>query len=398
MKTEIVHLCYQPFYLAGSVNRLVEWQIRNITELNHLCISYDQHREQTYRDSQFYIIPGKANTGRRLFYRALPRQWRARRYCGVLSPDHILWISEILRLLRRCRAPVVISHDHYKLGRLLRRSIDWPCRLVFAQHGYSYFVGELSQLYSLNSFDSHVLLTRSSYEFDRHRVHAYEPSVEVIPNPIDLAQFRLSDNTMRTSARREFGLPDSCSIVVSVGRQVPKKGAHILIEAWRTVLDARRDALLWIVGSMTNEHGKYLRSLAKGAGVEQAVRFEGQVPPDQIARVLAAADIFAFPSLCHEGMPLSLAQAVACGVPCLASDAPATREAFEGSGVEFVDFPNRPSSWACKLLEQFDLLERGRGDGGAMRRWAEQHFSESMILDRWREFYKRQIRLAGGVV
>jgi glycosyltransferase involved in cell wall biosynthesis len=146
---------------------------------------------------------------------------------------------------------------------------------------------------------------------------------------------------------------------------------------------------------MDTEHERYLGRLARGAGIEQSVRFEGQVAPDRVAKVLAGSDLFAFPSLCHEGMPLSLSQAVACGMPCLASEAPATREIFNGSGVEFVEFPNHAATWACKILKCLAAIEQGEAQVPGMRRWAEERFSEAVILESWREFYRRQIRLAG---
>lgn len=392
---EIAHLCIRPGYAAGSVNRTVAKRVCELNEFKHLMISFDGETAGNRFERPFLIIGGKGQRLPSAWFRAIPTKWRARFYSGMTSPEHIQWCRAAKEVLEATQPRVIASYDHYKLGRWLRSFVRWPCRLVFAQHGYSYFVDEARGPYHLDSFDAVVLLSWASYRFDRARLHAYEPSVEVIPNPVDLNIFKPARDHERIHARDALGLPRERKVVVTVGRQVPKKGAHILVEAWGRIVGTAGRPVLWIVGPIGEEYREYVCRIAANLGIAADIRIEGAVSPERVSEVLSAADLFAFPSLCHEGMALSLCQAIASGLPCVASRSPSTEESLEGSLITWVDYPNDATQWAERISEALGS-PWGLEEIQAQRAWAEKRLSASTILDRWREFYSRQLRLAGG--
>ena len=111
--------------------------------------------------------------------------------------------------------------------------------------------------------------------------------------------------------------------VVAVGRLVPKKGFDVLVRAVGE-LRARGVALRCvIVGSGPEE--EHLRRLAAAGGVEDVVQLTGPLPPAQVAEVLAGADVLAAPCTIaptgdRDSMPVVIKEAMAMGVPVVASD------------------------------------------------------------------------------
>jgi glycosyltransferase involved in cell wall biosynthesis len=267
---------------------------------------------------------------------------------------------------------------------------------VFKQHGYSYF-DPVPDPYELASFDAVVFLTRASYEYNRMHRHSFESSVEIIPNPIDGASFRPASAEERLAARDEFDLPPEAAVVTTVARQVPKKGAHILIECWRQVVERYPRAILWVVGPVTPAaYEARLREAARLSGLEWNVRFQGAVAPEMVPRVLWASDVFVFPGLCHEGMPLALLQGMSCGLPCIASRWSEVEEVMAGLSVEWVAVPNSPVLWAEAVRRTIGSLPRGEPLTRNQWQLVQERYGEERILERWREFYRNQIELARG--
>jgi glycosyltransferase involved in cell wall biosynthesis len=112
---------------------------------------------------------------------------------------------------------------------------------------------------------------------------------------------------------------------VFVGRIAKEKGVFDLVEAWKKVVKAKSDAKLLIAGS-----GVELQSLKKAvaiAGLEKNVFVRGRCDDLELYSLLKQSKVFVFPSL-FEGWGISVAEALACGLPVVAYDIPALREVF----------------------------------------------------------------------
>lgn len=112
---------------------------------------------------------------------------------------------------------------------------------------------------------------------------------------------------------------------VFVGRIAKEKGIFDLLEAWKRVVEVRKNAKLLIIGS-----GIEL-PLAKekivASGLENNILIRGQCNDTELYSLLKSSKIFIFPSL-FEGWGISVAEALACGLPIIAYDIPALREVF----------------------------------------------------------------------
>ena len=137
-------------------------------------------------------------------------------------------------------------------------------------------------------------------------------SFSILANAIDAAAFT-PDDALRREVRAELGLGSELT-VMHVGRMVYAKNHEFLLDAFRELLNTEPDAKLVLIGD-----GELRPEIeAKAAGLPTGSVLLLGTRTD-IPRLLHAADVFAFPSR-FEGMPVTMVEAQAAGLPCVKSD------------------------------------------------------------------------------
>lgn len=133
--------------------------------------------------------------------------------------------------------------------------------------------------------------------------------IEVVPNGVDIERFRPAEMpTVRDGGTL---------VVVAVARLVEIKGLQHLIAALaRIPADMRSQIRLRLCG--TGPYEGELRRQVREAGLDEQVEFAGLIAYDEIPRQLRQSDVFVLPSL-QEGLPLSLLEAMASGLPVVAT-------------------------------------------------------------------------------
>ena len=134
-----------------------------------------------------------------------------------------------------------------------------------------------------------------------------------LPNAIDLEKFR-PDDAARDRYRREMGLEDTL-VIGHVGRFSQQKNHPFLIELFAKLHEKRADSHLLLVGD--GERMEQIRQLVEKLGLTDAVTMTGN--RDDVPELLQTMDIIAFPSL-WEGLPVTLVEAQAAGLPCVIAD------------------------------------------------------------------------------
>ncbi len=164
----------------------------------------------------------------------------------------------------------------------------------------------------LNKADA-LIFENQHFKKQVEKLNFSNENIMVIPNGVDLRQFKHGD---KVAARAALKLPTDGLIILSVGSLTKAKGHIYLLQALSDLLGKRDDIHLHIVGE-GDEHDFLKKEIAR-LGLDKKVDLAGRVTHDTIVTWLSAADIFALPSL-HEGTPNSLLEAMAMGLPVIAS-------------------------------------------------------------------------------
>lgn len=155
----------------------------------------------------------------------------------------------------------------------------------------------------------------------------------VIPNGIDPADFqKIKVNC--ASFRRSLGISKDDLVFVDVARFHPQKGHEFLIRTLPPVLENLPSAKFVMVG--VGERLGEMKKLARKLRVSESCVFAGE--REDVAKILACSDVFVSPSA-HEGMPLAVMEAMASGLPVVATKVVGNEELLQGVGVlvEFGD-------------------------------------------------------------
>lgn len=167
---------------------------------------------------------------------------------------------------------------------------------------------------------------------------------KVLPNAVDLSMFSFNSQT-RLKKRKELGL-EGKFVLGNVARFHPVKNQIFLIDIFKEVVRQESNAILLLVG--VGDELDNVRNRVKELKLEDTVRFL-YVRTD-VNELLQAMDVFVFPSKL-EGLPLSLVEAQAAGLPCILSDKVAKETAITNL-VQFVPLRESARNWAITVLSE----------------------------------------------
>jgi glycosyltransferase involved in cell wall biosynthesis len=227
------------------------------------------------------------------------------------------------QVARRYHATVM--HGHWVIpGGALAAFAQPSLPLVVSLHGSDVFVAErnwIARQAARTAFRRAGWITACSDDLRTRAVAigARADRIETIPYGVDAGRFRPDPNA-RQAVRHELGIGD-VPLVFSAGRLVRKKGFEYLIDAARTLGDI---AGLTVVIAGDGDLRDELSARAAAAGA--AVRLIGNRSQDDVARLCAAADVIAVPSIRDDagnvdGLPNFAMEALASGTPVVASRA-----------------------------------------------------------------------------
>ena len=173
---------------------------------------------------------------------------------------------------------------------------------------------------------------------------AFEKRGNLIPNGIDVDAFRY-DVEKGNQIRRRLGIGGRF-LIGHVGHLAGVKNQVFLLELMPQVLKKRPDGMLLLLGE--GKDRPMLEARIQELGLEDRVIMTGNV--SDVADHLSAMDVFVFPSL-YEGMPLTILEVQANGLPCVISDR-VPRDVFLTDLIHPVSLRQPPEQWVdmiCKV-------------------------------------------------
>ncbi|WP_379157985.1 glycosyltransferase family 4 protein [Paenibacillus sp. sgz5001063] len=189
-------------------------------------------------------------------------------------------------------------------------------------HSMTFVPAETRIARSLAKADLIAVNSRSLQHRLARRFHGLGGRIKVVPLGADLTRFFPAELPEKQQARRAYRLAPIFTVLF-VGRIIPRKGVPTLIRAMR-LLNMRLPAQLIIAGQGKPRYIRQLKAMSRRLGVRAL--FTGKIAHEDIHGLYQAADVFVCPSQRHESFGLVNVEAMASGLPVIASNNGGIRE------------------------------------------------------------------------
>lgn len=252
-----------------------------------------------------------------------------------IKPDFIYFSPEMQRAAPGLVGDADVIHGHglyvgtnYIFGRECRRQHK---PLVYHVHGMfepfilhrSRWKKQLVRWVFENANFRYARLWRAltAKEADQIRACGIKQPIVIAPNGLNLADFpQPMDSEAPIQLASGQSLVKKALRILFLGRIHPKKGLDLLLYAWARLSSSTKNWELVIAGPDEQGHLAQIQELASALGVRDQIVFTGPVTGEVKTRLLYSSDLFILSSY-SEGFSMSLLEAMACGLPVIATHA-----------------------------------------------------------------------------
>jgi phosphatidyl-myo-inositol alpha-mannosyltransferase len=318
--------------------------------------------------------------------------YRVGRVTRVRANGSIARITLSFRLSRRARDILRnerfdVVHAHEPLmpalpPTILRYSDALNIGTFHAHRGsyYGYFYGRPVLKRVFANLDGRIAVSRAAKKFVQQY---FQSRYTIIPNGVDYDRF--------STAGPLPELMDGRPNVLFVGRPEKRKGLGYLIRAYPSIKNAFPDARIVVAGAGAWERDRY-HSYTESHGMDD-ILFLGQQPDDVMPSLYRSAQVFCSPAIGGESFGIVLLEAMAAGVPVVASDIEGYRDVISNGKQGLLVPPRNEQALAdgiCRLLQD-NVLRGEMGDAG--QAWAH-HFAWPQVAQRILHFYGERARIS----
>ncbi len=173
----------------------------------------------------------------------------------------------------------------------------------------------------------------------------------VMSNAIDTVKFKFNEN-VRKQVRKDLSIPDGALVIGHVGSFWPPKNHTYLVDIFYNLFQRNPSAVLLLVGDGGLRPA--IQEKVKHLGLEKHVQFLGM--RSDIYKVMQAMDVFVMPSL-YEGLPVTMVEAQASGLPCFISDK-VPIECKMTDAVTQIPLDASPEVWTEQILSAQNMVRK----------------------------------------
>ncbi|MGQ0608710.1 MAG: glycosyltransferase [Chloroflexota bacterium] len=205
-----------------------------------------------------------------------------------------------------------------------------------------------------------------------------------IPNGVEVERYAIEPDR---AVRRQIGVPEAAPMFICVAKMLEQKGHRYLVDALAATDDDREPmhAVLLGDGPLRDE----IEGRAHAAGVAARIHFLGT--RSDVPRLLRAADAFILPSL-WEGLPMALLEAMAAGLPVIATSVSGTRQVVEDGRTGILVAPGDSAALASAMGRLAGDPRLRARLGGAGRDHVRAEFSVDRQAERHLDLYRACLR------
>jgi glycosyltransferase involved in cell wall biosynthesis len=206
--------------------------------------------------------------------------------------------------------------------------------------------------------------------------------INVIYNGVDIRKF--TPAASGDEARKKLGLSGSDIVIGTVGRLSSEKGLECLILAAQNLVKAHSGTKFLVIGDGNEKYRCFLQDKIKRLNLGPNFIFTGF--REDVPEVLRCADIFCLPSL-TEGFNRALLEAMACGLPVVATSAGGNVEIVRDGISGFLVPPGNPDMLVSAIVKLIQNKERAGNMGIEGRRIVEKKFSIEQNVEKTEKLY-----------
>jgi len=249
-----------------------------------------------------------------------------------------------------------VVHCNTPIGGLIGRMVfkgKKNIKIIYQAHGFHFYKGAPLKNWLLyypvekclaNYTD--VLITINKEDFmvskNKFRLRSGNSACYVPGVGIDLNKFSIDGDFDKSKKKKELGLPEDCTMLLSVGELSTRKNQEAIIRALPLI---NNDKVYYCIAGRGDKL-EYLKDLAEKHGVINNVRFLGF--RSDVSELCKCTDIYCFPSL-QEGLPVALMEAMAEGLPCVVSRIRGNIDLIEDGKGGFLCSPKGAEEYAEKI-------------------------------------------------
>lgn len=229
----------------------------------------------------------------------------------------------------------------------------------------------------------YMVVANSHASIAYHKKMRYRPKRSmVIPNGFDLDRFKPAPG-LKNQVRNELGIPEDAPCIGLVARFDPMKDHATFFSAAELISRKRPDTHFILCGEGMSQQDPRVRAYLDKSATSLKVHLLGR--REDIYRIMAALDIFVLSSF-GESFPNAIGEAMACGVPCVATDVGDLRRIINGTGK--IVPPKEPLALANAVLELLYLPDEELHKlGRVARERIRNHYSLEKIVRDYERLY-----------
>ncbi len=308
-----------PFSKIGSWTTLYKNYLQNDHKIDYIICELPDYQ---FENVGYSIVKND-------FFTKIKKKIFSNKYIGYLNALH-----KILDPKQKYIIQVVDNFGLVKplLAMLKANGFRENCYIQFFYHGFPPFYENFHGRWFFESINEMILLTNDSYIAHKNYYTVLPNRFSVLHNGIDTSKFYQISNQEKLQKNQEKGIAD-IKIFVWCSQDRPKKGLHLVLDAWKNIYKKQQNIELWVIGCEPKKP-------------QNGVKFLGRISNDELPNYLQLSDCYLFPTLWHEGFGMTLIEALHCGNYCIASAIGGVPEVLQyGKFGKLIEKPHFVSEW-----------------------------------------------------